>query len=171
VIRERKMEQITRHTDRQAAKKYFGQQKNMVCNLRNAVYETEERFRGEMKERGIIFSADVVNLENDAVLCNLSHIRQIEENLLNSALKHTEAGGRIWYQLLQSGRDDHGFAYFDIQVKCSGAGVLGSELAEARKLVSRHGGAMEIYSESGVGSVLIARLKCEIVSKEEELSA
>jgi diguanylate cyclase (GGDEF)-like protein len=167
----------------------------MPCNLKDDILETKEMFCPEMEEKGLDFSVEIIDMENEYVFADILRIRQIEINLISNALKYTKTGGSVLYQVIQTGRDEDGYAHYEMHVKDTGIGMseeflknifgvferertatesgvqgTGLGLAITKQLVELHGGTIEVHSKQGVGTEFIVFLKFKIASKEMHVS-
>lgn len=128
--------------------------------------EIRYAFAGRAADAGVTFTLDVQPvppLEIDPV-----RIRQVLENLLNNALRHTPRGGSIRVEVSIVGRDalfriadtGQGIApealphIFDRFWKSADSGGSGLGLAIARGLIEAHGGQIRADSVQGRGTVL-----------------
>jgi signal transduction histidine kinase/ActR/RegA family two-component response regulator len=164
----------------------------VVNQISFGVMETREVFQPEMREKGISFRTELKNIENDYVFCDTLRIRQIVWNLLSNSLKYTRIGGHVLYQVIQTGKEEQGFAYYELHVKDDGIGIseefqehlfdiferertstesgvegTGLGLAITKRLVDLMGGRIEVHSKEGVGSEFIVYLKMETAACEQ----
>jgi two-component system OmpR family sensor kinase/two-component system sensor histidine kinase BaeS len=116
---------------------------------------------------------DLPEIEIDPV-----RIRQVIENLISNALRHTPGGGAIDVSASVDGdailirvRDtgsgvpaDLLPVMFDRFVKSSDSGGSGLGLAIAKRLIEAHGGTIEALSEAGEGTEIRIRLPRESAS-------
>lgn len=128
--------------------------------------EIRYAFASRAADAGVTFTLavqPVPALEIDPV-----RIRQVLENLLNNALRHTPRGGSIRVEVSVVGRDalfriadtGHGISpealphIFDRFWKSADSGGSGLGLAIARGLIEAHGGQIRADSVQGRGTVL-----------------
>ena len=141
---------------------------DILAELDEAVYLFTDRARTERKE--LTYEE---NTSLSPVYGDRDRLRQVFVNIIDNALKYTQAGGVITV----SSREAMG--YVEVTVSDTGCGIpaqhlpnvkkkfykanqlvrgSGIGLAVADEIVSLHGGALGIESQEGVGTVVTIRL-------------
>jgi len=154
-------------------------------SLRSAdIAETIERaaqvHAGLFRDKGVELVADVGN-GLAPVLADQDRLRHVFANLLDNALRHTPAGGRVVL-----GAKRHG-AFVEVSVSDSGSGIsaehlphvferfyratdgadqggAGLGLAIVKEIVEAHGGSVEVDSREGDGSTFRFTLRVAAVA-------
>jgi signal transduction histidine kinase/HAMP domain-containing protein len=139
------------------------------------VIEAVESMRGAFHDRGITLAIDV-DADVPAVFVDTLRVQSVFVNLLNNALRHTSAGGKVSV----SARSEADMVLF--VVEDDGAGIpeeylphifdkffrvpgqekesdSGLGLAIVKEIVVAHGGRVEVQSELGKGSRFTFTLK------------
>lgn len=93
-----------------------------VLDLRDVVSRSASMFRGAAELKEITFMAD--DLQPAAVAGNRFHLREVVNNLLDNAIKFTEAGGTVWVTL----REAPGAHEAVLTVGDSGIGITPEDL-------------------------------------------
>jgi diguanylate cyclase (GGDEF)-like protein len=162
-----------------------------VNDIRVGALETAEMFQSEMQEKGIDFQTDFSELKDRYVVYDTVRARQIIWNLLSNALKYTNPGGTVFYQVKQHEKDEQGYSLFELRVKDTGVGMSkefqkrmfdlyerertqeesgeegsGLGLPITQKIVHLLGGTIEVHSEKGIGSEFIVYLKLEVATPD-----
>lgn len=135
-------------------------------DLGSLISEVTSAYRPVADEAGVRLSADVdsrTDLELDPI-----RIRQVLENVLSNALRHTPSGESVQVQLAMGERSatvqvrdsGEGIAadqlshIFDRFTKAADSGGSGLGLAIARRLVEAHGGTISAESTPGQGTTV-----------------
>jgi signal transduction histidine kinase len=123
-------------------------------------------FRPEAEQQGIELASqtpETLEVEIDPI-----RIRQVLDNLIRNALRHTPRGGSIGIEIRQLSQEvecvvadtgtgidpAHLPSIFDRFTKSSDSGGSGLGLAIARRLVEAHGGQIRASSEPGKGTTI-----------------
>ncbi len=141
---------------------------DLIAELSDAVLMFEERARREQKR--------LIYQEPDAVapfFGDRNRMRQVFVNIIDNALKYSDAGDTVTVQATLSGQqvaiavEDTGCGireadlpkikqkFFKANSTRRGSGI---GLAVADEIVSMHGGTLEIYSKEHVGTRVVIRL-------------
>ena len=160
-------------------------------DIRESAEETEQMFRPQMEEKGLVFEVILKDIFDNRVMCDSLRIKQIAMNLLSNALKYTEEGGRVIYEVSQLPCKDPGYTQIEMRVKDTGVGMTeefkkhifgifereksatesgvegaGLGLAITSQLVRLYNGSIEVNSQKGEGTEVIVRIKLEIAREE-----
>ncbi len=144
------------------------------------------------EEKKVLFTLEVVNLLNENVFADGTHLKQIVVNLLNGALKYTKTGGRVSLRMEQVTSNSDDYAYYKFSVKDTGAGMdrelveklMGSSLADgevtledykkiginlltAKRIVDAMSGTMAVVSKIGEGSTVSFQLRIKILPEPQ----
>ena len=145
-------------------------------DLEAAVNHARYIFEADLKKKQLEMTVSC-ELEDRIVFCDLLKLKQIELNLIGNAIKYTPAGGRIFCQVRQLGREgaygqyqcvvrdtgigmseqfqQHLFAAFERESSGVTTGIEGSGLGLAitKRLVEAMGGTISCESTRGKGTV------------------
>lgn len=133
-------------------------------------------FQPLSREKGVVLIAEAdasISLDVDPI-----RIRQVLDNLITNALRHTDSGGsvtvsvRTWPEEVEISVRDTGRGMtqedadrmFERFVKSSDSGGSGLGLTIARNLVEAHGGTIGAISASGKGTTVSLRLPSKPLS-------
>jgi signal transduction histidine kinase len=140
--------------------------------LRPLLQDAAQEFAGIFAERGLRL---VLQLDDDIEIeADTTRVRQVTSNLLANATKFTPPGGEVRLELERDGPwavirvvdtgpgipADEMSSVFDrfFRGRAVRAGGSGIGLAIVRRLVTAHGGDVEVASESGGGATFTVRL-------------
>lgn len=143
------------------------------------------------KEKSVDLTTDVSSIRNNFVYSDILHIDQILLNIVSNAIKYTKPGGTVALNIKQLEDVEEGKASYCIQVKDTGVGMsrefqkhifeefaraknstqsgiegTGLGMAIVKNLVDMMGGAIEIESELGKGTVVQVYLTFRIAENE-----
>jgi len=142
-------------------------------DLAELIEDVLASFAVQARTRGIELTAHAS--VDPIVTVDAARVRQVLENLLSNALRHTESGGSIEVRLERAGNG------FEVSVRDTGTGIppdvlpyiferyrkspdstgSGLGLAIARRLVEAHGGAIAAESTPGEGTTIRFTLPAE----------
>ncbi len=154
---------------------------DILAELDEAVYLFTERARTEQKQ--LTYEEE---LSLSPVYGDVDRLRQVFVNIIDNALKYTEAGGSITISTAQAD------GYILVTVSDTGCGIpaehlpnvkkkfykanqlvrgSGIGLAVADEIVTMHGGTLTLESQVGIGtSVTISLPTCALLEKAPELA-
>ncbi len=157
---------------------------NEIVDFKKVVEELTEMFSHDMKKKGIEFiSTD--NITTPTIYTDSLRLSQIITNLLSNALKFTNEGGKVIFQVTElKSFDDN--AYFQVRIEDTGVGMsedfqkhlfnaferehnttksgvqgTGLGLAITKKLVNLLGGTLTYNSMVGFGTEFTLTFKAE----------
>ncbi|MFN0243976.1 MAG: ATP-binding protein [Planctomycetota bacterium] len=132
---------------------------------------------GAASQKRVTLELPPLPLRPILVLGNHQRLEQVFTNLLENAIKYTPSGGRVLARIVEGERD------VAVEIEDTGVGIpaaslprvferfyrvdrsrsremggTGLGLAIVKHVVKAHGGAVEVRSEEGVGSLFIVRL-------------
>ncbi len=149
---------------------------NEAVNFKELVEKLKEMFSHDMEKKGIDFIA-TSNINTPAIYTDSLRLSQIITNLLSNALKFTNSGGRVVFQVTELKSPDNESAYFQVRIEDNGVGMseefqkhlfnaferehnttksgvqgTGLGLAITKKLVNLLGGTLTYNSMVGFGT-------------------
>ena len=155
------------------------------CDVRAGITQLEDVVR-PLIEKKFLNYAEEVNVRDYLVRMDVARVNKVVFNILSNAIKYTPAGGNIWYRLDQVGnlpdgrvlykwsiRDngigmdadfiEHAFERFSREHSSTVSGIEGTGLglAVCHELVEKMGGAININSEKGKGTLVSFSLPVE----------
>ena len=155
------------------------------CDVRSGISQLEDVVRPLIEKKFLAYSVQV-NVRDYLVRMDVARVNKVVFNILSNAIKYTPAGGNIWYRLDQIGslpdgrvlykwsiRDngigmdadfvEHAFERFSREHSSTVSGIEGTGLglAVCHELVEKMGGAININSEKGKGTVVAFSLPVE----------
>ncbi|MBE5825714.1 MAG: amino acid permease [Butyrivibrio sp.] len=92
-------------------------------NLKTFFDEIRDLFATQMSEKGIRYSVDTTQIENEYVYCDKNRLNRMLLNLLSNAYKFTPANGEVSVKVIQTASPDPASASYEIRVKDSGIGM------------------------------------------------
>ncbi len=157
---------------------------NDIVDFTSLVNELKEMFVHEMSKKGIEFVTSI-KVTTPAIYTDSLRISQVITNLLSNALKFTNAGGKVTFQVTElSSPDDT--AHFQIRIEDTGVGMsedfqkhlftaferehnttksgiqgTGLGLAITKNLVSLLGGSLTYNSMLGIGTEFTVTFKAK----------
>ena len=157
---------------------------NDIVDFTSLVNELKEMFVHEMSKKGIEFITSI-KVTTPAIYTDSLRISQVITNLLSNALKFTNAGGKVTFQVTElSSPDDT--AHFQIRIEDTGVGMsedfqkhlftaferehnttksgiqgTGLGLAITKNLVSLLGGSLTYNSMLGIGTEFTVTFKAK----------
>jgi signal transduction histidine kinase/CheY-like chemotaxis protein len=157
------------------------------CRTSELLEAVASPIRDAAEKKGIDLIIDDAHMPERIILADRLNIEKIFLNLLTNAIKYTPEGGRIWYTISETDRDD-GTMDYEVTVRDDGIGI-GSEflphifepfaqekqsgyetmgtglgLSIVKQLVDLMGGTITVESTEGVGTAFTVRLRLEEVS-------
>lgn len=145
------------------------------------------------KEKGIEFTADVSSIRNNYIYSDILHMDQIFLNIVSNAIKYTKPGGKVTFIIQQLEDVEEDMASYCISVKDTGVGMskefkkhiyeefsraknttesgiegTGLGMSIVKRLVDMMGGAIEIESELGKGTLVQLYLTFKIAESVTE---
>ncbi|MDR2817306.1 MAG: HAMP domain-containing histidine kinase [Oscillospiraceae bacterium] len=144
---------------------------NILTLVADTAWMFEERARRE--EKKLLFDRGVYMHESVMVMADVNRLKQVLINIIDNALKYTEAGGVIQISSFLGGFDS--ISYVGVKVTDSGCGIKkedlekvktkffkanytkrgsGIGLAVANEIVTLHGGTLNVNSTEGRGTAV-----------------
>ena len=165
---------------------------NDIVDFTNLVNELKEMFIHEMSKKDIEFVTSI-KVDTPAIYTDSLRISQVITNLLSNALKFTNAGGKVTFQVTELNSPDD-TAHFQIRIEDTGVGMsedfqkhlftaferehnttksgiqgTGLGLAITKNLVALLGGTLTYNSMLGIGTEFTVTFKAK--KAEAPLSA
>ena len=164
-----------------------------IVDLNTVIKSLKHMLKVSTENAGISFQIHS-ELKNTYVWCDKTKMEQILLNILSNAVKFTESGGKIDFQISQMAmtggragyrfivRDNgigmteefqaHAFDSFEREHTSTESGTHGTGLGLAivKKLVDLMGGKVEIHSQEGEGTEVSVLLLLKLAPKPEETS-
>ena len=157
---------------------------NDVVNFSKLVEELQEMFSHEMAKKDVEFITSI-NIKTPAIYTDALRISQVITNLLSNALKFTNSGGKVTFQVSEL-RSLDDTAHFQIRIEDTGVGMseefqkhlfnaferehnstksgvqgTGLGLAITKNLVSLLGGTLTYNSMLGIGTEFTVTFKAK----------
>lgn len=158
---------------------------NEIVDFRELADKLKEMFSHDIEKKGIQFIA-TSNITTPAIYTDSLRLSQIITNLLSNALKFTNAGGKIIFQVTELNSPDEKSAYFQVRIEDTGVGMseefqkhlfnaferehnttksgiqgTGLGLAITKNLVNLLGGTLTYNSMVGFGTEFTFTFKAE----------
>jgi signal transduction histidine kinase/ActR/RegA family two-component response regulator len=155
------------------------------CDVRSGISQLKDAVHPLIEKKLLGFVTEI-NVRDYFVRMDVARVNKIVFNILSNSIKYTPAGGKIWYRLDQVGslpngnvlykwtiRDNgigmdsafvtHAFERFSREHSSTVSGIEGTGLglSVCRELVEKMGGAININSERGKGTVVAFSLPLE----------
>lgn len=162
-------------------------------NVRKMLKNLCDVFDEQMKEKGLTFSVDLVDIKDWNIYCDRLRVNQVVYNLLSNAIKYTPSGGRVDVTVIQFPCEDENMADYEFRVKDTGIGMspefcqhafemferernstqsniqgTGLGLAITKALTELAGGTISVTSELGKGTEFTIRVKLMRAEAESE---
>ena len=163
---------------------------NEVVDFRELTDKLKEMFSHDIEKKGIQFIA-TSNITTPAIYTDSLRLSQIITNLLSNALKFTNTGGKIIFQVTELNSSDEKSAYFQVRIEDTGVGMseefqkhlfnaferehnttksgiqgTGLGLAITKNLVNLLGGTLTYNSMVGFGTEFTFTFKAEKAHKK-----
>lgn len=133
------------------------------------------------------FSLDMSSVTDEYVYADRLHLQQALSNLIDSALKHTNTGGKVRLKIVQGPSEKEGYALYSFIISDTGIGMskdflnfifdpkahenaedirasqgCGIGMNIARQLIELMGGSFTIDSEKGVGTKAVCEFEFKL---------
>lgn len=144
------------------------------------------------EEAGIRLALEAADLRHSRLIGNPLHVRQVLTNIIDNGIKYNRQGGSVSIQARELSCQG-GLAEYEFVIKDTGIGIgeefqkhifepftqedhgartyysgAGLGMSIVKKLADQMGGAVEVESRIGQGSVFRVRLSLRVDGKEEE---
>ncbi len=164
---------------------------NAVVDVKDLINKMEEMFAFEMKEKNINFTV-IADITTPFIYTDSLRLSQIMINLLSNALKFTNPGGTVVFQITETGSADDELAHYQIRVEDTGIGMseefqkhlfnvfereynttqsgiqgTGLGLAITKNLVSLLGGTLSYNSMLGFGTEFVVTINMKKAEQHE----
>ena len=147
----------------------------------------------QVEEKNQILHVEMIDIEDEKIVCDKTRLIQVLLNLLTNAVKFTKPGGEITLRIIQLSRAVHGRAEYEIRVKDNGIGMspefvshifelferentsvvkqiqgTGLGMPICKNLVEMMGGSIEVSTKQGVGTEFIIHLSFRLQSDRDK---
>ena len=138
---------------------------------------------GQIHAKHLELYMDVIDVTDEDVYCDKTHINQVLLNLMSNAIKFTAPGGTISLRMIQIHKAPPGHGLYEIRVKDTGIGMspefaehifepferertstvskiqgTGLGMAISKNIIDMMDGSIEVYTEQGKGTEFVIRL-------------
>ncbi len=146
-------------------------------NISDIISTLNDIVQADMDSRQHHFSVEVVNLNDECVVCDRLRLNQVLLNILSNSIKYTAPGGNISMRVTEMSVSPQGSATYEFRIKDNGMGMdegfrkvifepftrvksstvsgiqgTGLGMAITKSIVDMMGGRIEIESEPGKGT-------------------
>lgn len=158
-------------------------------NLYSVAVGIEEMVRPEIEAKKIVFATDYSGIVDENVYCDKLHVKQIFFNIFSNAVKFTEPGGNIKFEITQLKCEEPGYGLYEFRIRDTGIGIgaefipyvfepftrensvgvnktagAGLGLTITKQIVDMMAGSIAVKSEPLSGTEFIVRLKFKLAS-------
>ena len=163
--------------------------KEEAYNLYSVAAGIDEMVRPEIEAKKITFATDFSGIIDENVYCDKLHIKQIFFNIFSNAVKFTDPGGNIKFEIIQLKCDQPGYGLYEFRVRDSGIGIgadfmpyvfepftrensvgvnkttgAGLGLTITKQIIDMMDGSIAVKSEPFSGAEFIVRLRFKLAS-------
>lgn len=163
--------------------------KEEAYNLYSIAAGIDEMVRPEIEAKKITFATDFSGIIDENVYCDKLHIKQIFFNIFSNAVKFTDPGGNIKFEIIQFKCDQPGYGLYEFRVRDSGIGIgadfmpyvfepftrensvgvnkttgAGLGLTITKQIIDIMDGSIAVKSEPFSGAEFIVRLRFKLAS-------
>ncbi|MBQ6752162.1 MAG: response regulator [Clostridia bacterium] len=163
--------------------------KEEAYNLYSIAAGIDEMVRPEIEAKKITFATDFSGIIDENVYCDKLHIKQIFFNIFSNAVKFTDPGGNIKFEIIQFKCDQPGYGLYEFRVRDSGIGIgadfmpyvfepftrensvgvnkttgAGLGLTITKQIIDMMDGSIAVKSEPFSGAEFIVRLRFKLAS-------
>ncbi|MBO4445405.1 MAG: response regulator [Clostridia bacterium] len=163
--------------------------KEEAYNIYSVAAGIDEMVRPEIEAKKIMFATDFSGIVDENVYCDKLHIKQIFFNIFSNAVKFTDPGGKITFEIFQRDCDEPGFGVYEFRVRDTGIGIgpdfiehiyepftrehsvgvnrtsgAGLGLTITKNIVDLMNGSIAVKSAPQQGTEFIVRLKLKLAS-------
>ncbi len=178
----------------EAGKRKLNESGTDICRL---VLDAADMFRQQMESKGIEFTVDVSDVEDNYVLCDRAGMNRVLLNLIGNAHKFTPENGKVSVVLKETdGTDDDNKAAYMIKVRDNGIGMseefakhvfdaferestsavsriegTGLGMAITKGIIDMMGGTIRVDSEQNVGTEFTIDVRLTVTGAPAEKEA
>ncbi len=163
--------------------------KEEAYNLYSVAAGIDEMVRPEIEAKKITFATDFSGIIDENVYCDKLHIKQVFFNIFSNAVKFTDPGGNIRFEIIQLKCDQPGYGLYEFRVRDSGIGIgadfmpyvfdpftrensvgvnkttgAGLGLTITKQIIDMMDGSIAVKSEPFSGAEFIVRLRFKLAS-------
>lgn len=147
----------------------------------------------QVEGKNQIFHVEMIDVEDEKIICDKTRLNQVLLNLLTNAVKFTGDGGEITLRIIQLSGAVNGRAKYEIRVKDNGIGMspefvahifelferentsvvkqiqgTGLGMPICKNLVEMMGGSIEVSTKQGVGTEFMIHLSFRLQSDHDK---
>ena len=163
--------------------------KEEAYNLYSVAAGIDEMVRSEIEAKKITFATAFSGIIDENVYCDKLHIKQIFFNIFSNAVKFTDPGGNIRFEIIQLKCDQPGYGLYEFRIRDSGIGIgadfmpyvfdpftrensvgvnkttgAGLGLTITKQIIDMMDGSIAVKSEPFSGAEFIVRLRFKLAS-------
>ncbi|MDE6075593.1 MAG: response regulator, partial [Clostridia bacterium] len=163
------------------------------ASLPEIMHDLKTIVQADVKAKKIDFSVDIVNVTNEAIICDKLRLNQVLLNIISNAVKYTKPEGKVGVRVIQTAEVREGYASYEFKVKDTGIGMspeflkhvfepfereqtstvsgiqgTGLGLAITKNIVDLMGGTIAVESEMGKGSEFTVKFCFKVAEKPVE---
>lgn len=162
-------------------------------NLTDIINTLSDIVQADMDSKQHNFSIDIVNLDDECVVCDRLRLNQVLLNILSNSIKYTAPGGTISMQVMEKSVSPSESATYEFRIKDNGMGMdeefrkvlfepftrvksstvsgiqgTGLGMAITKSIIDMMGGRIEVKSELGKGTEITITFDFRLAGPEED---
>ena len=130
-----------------------------------------EALRGSYLEaaekKGIGFSVLVSRVQDPYVWCDREDLFRVVSDLVARSLELVREGGSISLAVFETGHEGSDYGSYELRLRISGAEGAAPDLAGAKDMIGRMGGAVEAFSSPENGIEIVMRVKLRFADEKD----
>ena len=165
-----------------------------LCRLPDILHSLRSIIQADVRAKQLDFFIDTVDVLDEDVYCDKLRLNQVLLNLLSNSIKYTPAGGFVSMRITQKPGAPVGCANYEFSIKDNGIGMseefvshifepferernstisgiqgTGLGMAITKNIVDMMDGAIQVYSEEGVGTEFVVKFTFRLHSGPKEV--
>ncbi|MDE6659796.1 MAG: transporter substrate-binding domain-containing protein [Eubacterium sp.] len=170
--------------------------KEEEVSIHDLVQDLNTIVQSDIQAKQFDFSVDEKNITNEMIMCDKLRLNQVLLNLLSNAMKYTNAGGTIRFNIIQTASDANGYASYEFRIKDTGIGMseeflkhlfepfereqtstvsgiqgTGLGLSITKTIIELMNGTVDVKSEVGKGTEFIVSFRFKSVEQVEKIES